>query len=185
MKSKKIILKLLFFALFFSVVACKPQAGDIGPQGAAGTIGDKGDKGAIGDKGSFSGFVSAWTEIKPAQWKLSGTKAVFSQTDANLTQTILDQGLILAYYRPLPEDESSAVISLADETNTYLFTFKANVGSLDYELNFKRAAFVNPNLDDWNIKVRYIVVPPAKTGRLAQVNWKDYNEVKKILNLND
>lgn len=185
MKSKKIILKLLFFALFFSVVACKPQAGDIGPQGAAGTIGDKGDRGAIGDKGSFSGFVSAWTEIKPAQWKLSGTKAVFSQTDANLTQTILDQGLILAYYRPLPEDESSAVISLADETNTYLFTHKTNVGSLDYELIFKSSRVINPDLEDWNIKVRYIIVPPAKAGRLAQVNWKDYNEVKKILNLND
>ncbi len=185
MKYKKTILKLLFFAIFCSVVACKAPVGDIGPQGTAGTIGDKGDKGAIGDKGSFSGFVSAWTEIKPAQWKLSGTKAVFSQTDANLTQTILDQGLILAYYRPLPEDESSAVISLADETNTYLFTYKTNVGSLDYELNFKSAQVINPNLEDWNIKVRYIVVPPVKTGRLAQVNWKDYNEVKKILNLND
>ena len=185
MKSKKIILKLLLFAIFFSVAACKAPVGDIGPQGAAGAIGDKGDKGAIGDKGSFSGFVSAWTEIKPAQWKLSGTKAIFTQTDANLTQAILDQGLILAYYRPLPEDESSAVISLADETNTYLFTHKTNVGSLDYELTFKSSRVINPDLEDWNIKVRYIIVPPAKAGRLAQVNWKDYNEVKKILNLND
>jgi hypothetical protein len=185
MKSKKQILKFLFFAVIFSVMACKAPVGDIGPQGLAGATGDKGDKGATGDKGAFSGIVSAWTEIKPTQWKTTGTKSVFTITDATLTQTILDQGLILAYYRPLPEDESSAVISLADETNTYLFTFKTNVGTLDYELNFKSAQVVNPSLEDWNIKVRYIIVPPAKTGRLAQVNWKDYNEVKKILNLND
>ena len=185
MNVKKLFLNLLLFASVLSIFSCKAPVGDVGPQGAAGAVGDKGDKGAPGDKGAFSGIASAWSENKPAQWKLTGTKAVFTQTDANLTQAMLDQALILAYYRPLPEDESSAVISLADETNTYLFTFKANVGSLDYELNFKRTDLVNPNLEDWNIKTRYILVPPAKAGRLANVNWKDYNEVKRILNLKD
>lgn len=185
MNVTKLLFNSLLFASLLSIFSCKAPVGDLGPQGAAGAVGDKGDKGPTGDKGAFSGIASAWSEIKPAQWKLTGTKAVFTQTDANLTQAMLDQALILAYYRPLPEDESSAVISLADETNTYLFTFKANVGSLDYELNFKRTDLVNPNLEDWNIKTRYIIVPPAKAGRLANVNWKDYNEVKRILNLKD
>lgn len=182
---KNQLLNLLLLSAFIGIFGCEAPVGDVGPQGAAGAVGEKGDKGAVGDKGAFSSIVSAWSEIKPTQWKLTGTKAVFTQTDANFTQAMLNQGLILAYYRPLPEDESSAVISLADETNTYFFAFKANVGSLDYEIEFKRPELVNPNLQDWNIKVRYIIVPPAKSGRLTQVNWADYNEVKKVLNLND
>jgi hypothetical protein len=183
MKTK--LLNLLILFTFLGIAGCEAPVGDLGPQGASGATGEKGDKGPTGDKGAFSGIISQWKEIKSDQWKLTGTKAVYTLSEATLTQNILDQGLILAYYRPLPEDESSAVISLADETNTYLFTYKANLGSLDYELNFKKAEFINPNLEDWNIKVRYIIVPPAKAGRMAQVNWADYNEVKKVLNLND
>ena len=185
MNMKILFLNFLLFASVLNLFSCKAPVGDIGPQGAAGAAGDKGTKGATGDKGTFNGVVSAWSEIKPAQWKLTGTKAVFTQANANLTQAMLDQALILAYYRPLPEDESSMVISLADETNEYLFTFKSTVGSLDYELHFKKAQFINPGFANWNIKVRYIIVPAAKSGRLANVNWKDYNEVKRILNLND
>ena len=185
MNMRLILLNFFLLVLLLNLSGCKAPTGDIGPQGPAGIAGDKGSKGATGDKGAFSGIISAWSEIKPAQWKLTGTKAVFSQTEANLTQAMLDGGLLLAYYRPLPEDESSAVISLPDETNTYLFTFKSNVGLLDYEVNFKKTELVNPNLEDWNIKVRYIIVPPAKTGRFAHVNWKNYNEVKRILNLTD
>jgi hypothetical protein len=40
-------------------------------------------------------------------------------------------------------------------------------------------------MEDWNIKVWYIIVPQAKAGRLKGANWRDYNEVKRILNLND
>lgn len=185
MNMKLFFLNIFLFASVLNLISCKAPVGDIGPQGAAGVAGDKGAKGATGDKGAFSGIVSPWSEIKPAQWKLTGTKAVFSQSNASLTQAMLDGGLILAYYRPLPEDESNVVISLADETNTYLFTYKANVGSMDYEVHFKKAEFINPNMEDWNIKVRYIIVPPAKAARLSDVNWKDYKEVKRILNLNN
>ena len=185
MKSRKHYLKLLLLLFTFSVFSCKAPMGDVGPQGVAGAASTAGDKGATGDKGAFSGIVSAWTEIKPDQWKLSGTKAVFSITDASFTQANLDGALLLAYYRPLPEDESSAVITLSDDTYGYFFSFKAVVGSIDYEVSFKHPNLVNPNLEDWNIKVRYIIVPQAKAGRLKEVNWRDYNEVKRILNLND
>ena len=179
------LLTIFIFTACLGISACEAPVGDPGPQGSAGVAGPAGGKGATGDKGAFSGIASAWTEIKPAQWKLTGTKAVFSITDANFTQANLDGGLLLAFYRPLPEDESSAVIALSDDTFGYFFSFKAVTGSIDYEVSFKHPNSINPNMEDWNIKVRYIIVPQAKAGRLKGANWRDYNEVKRILNLND
>jgi hypothetical protein len=183
MKTK--LLTVLILTSFLGISGCEAPTGDVGPQGATGATGEKGEKGPTGDKGAFSGIVSAWTEIKPAQWKLTGTKAVFSIADANFTQANLDGALLLAFYRPLPEDESSAVITLSDDTYGYFFSFKAVAGSIDYEVSFKHPNLINPNMEDWNIKVRYIIVPQAKAGRLKGANWRDYNEVKRILNLND
>ena len=187
MNVKKLFLNLLLFASLLSIHSCKAPAGDVGPQGATGAVGDKGDKGPTGDKGAFSGYASDWRVIDIPNWKLTDFKAVVTQTDAQLTPAILDQGLILAYYRRnAPFLDNTAVFPMPDETNEFLFTFKANVGSMDYELFFKQSEPVSPSiLLFWQIKVRYIIVPAAKAGRMANVNWKDYNEVKRILNLKD
>ena len=100
MNVKKLFLNLLLFASVLSIhSSCKAPVGDVGPQGAAGAVGDKGDKGPTGDKGAFSGFASEWSNIANSQWKLTGLKAVHTKTDARITQAILDQGLIVAYYK--------------------------------------------------------------------------------------
>ncbi len=181
------LLNALILSALLGISGCEAPAGDVGPQGAAGIAGEKGDKGPTGDKGAFSGYASDWRVIDVPNWKLTGFKAVVTQTDAQLTQAILDQGLILAYYRRnAPFLDNTAVFPMPDETNEFLFTFKANVGSMDYELFFKQSEPVSPSIFlFWQIKVRYVIVPAAKSGRLANVNWKDYNEVKKALNLND
>lgn len=187
MNVKKLFLNLLLFASLLSIHSCKAPAGDVGPQGATGAVGDKGDKGPTGDKGTFSGFASEWSDIANSQWKLTGLKAVHTRTDARLTQAIVDQGLIVAFYKRNLSFffDTNAVYPIPDEVNEYLFTFKANVGSLEYEINYKKPEFINPEFYEWQIAVRYVVVPAAKSGRLANVNWRDYNEVKKALNLKD
>jgi hypothetical protein len=186
MNVKKLLFNSLLFASLLSINSCKAPTGDLGPQGAAGAVGDKGDKGLTGDKGTFSGYASPWTSISDTQWKLTGLKAVVNQPDTKLTQAMLDQGLILAYYRRnAPFFDNTAVYPIPDELNEYLFTFKASVGSLDYELNFKKPEFVSTTFLEWQIQVRYIIVPAAKSGRLASINWRDYNEVKRILHLKD
>ena len=30
-----------------------------------------------------------------------------------------------------------------------------------------------------------VILPPASGARFGNINWKDYNEVKKVLNLKD
>lgn len=186
-------LRLLSIALLLlAVVACKPEAGDVGPQGTAGPTGAVGDKGPTGDKGPFSGTVSPWVEIKPSDWLPLGSTTntyAFVLNNSSITPDVINRGLILVYYRPLPDDVTAAVIPLPDETPNYTASYLAYMsgatGSLQVNLAFRNAQTVNPKLEDWNIKVRTIVVPPATAGRLAAIDWKNYEEVKKAFNLTD
>jgi hypothetical protein len=183
---KKIIL--FFFASF--IIACKAPVGDVGPQGVAGAAGAKGDKGDAGQKGTFNAIVSGWSTVSNWVGSSSGVSYVNNFAEPKITQQILDKGLILGFYRPAGEDESGVVLPMPDETANYSlgiagFMLFGTQGTISVALNFRNLAVKNPNLEDWNIKVRWIIVPPASTGRLKNVDWKNYNEVKKALNIQD
>lgn len=181
------LLSVLVLSAFLGIIGCEAPVGDVGPQGAAGQAGEKGDKGSTGEKGAFSTTVSPWIEIKPSLWMSSGQGIInsFSITDLNLTQSNIDGGLILAYYRALPDDGSSRVIALNYETQNYVFKYHLLTSRIFYNVIFQNERVVNPSMKDWNILVRHIIVPPAKAGRLKSINWKDYNQVKKLLDIKD
>lgn len=188
---KKAMIALLL-ATLFAFNACKPEQGDVGPQGPQGVAGAKGDKGPAGDKGAFSGIVSPWTEIKSADWKpwTVGPPNSFTYTiaDKNITSSVLDKGLILAFYRVVSSDDGGHIIPLPDETANYVAEYQmssANGGRIQFNVKFRNATVVNPNMEDWNIRVRWIVVPPASTARMAAINWQSYEEVKLALGLED
>ncbi|WP_394990931.1 hypothetical protein [Emticicia sp.] len=183
--------KIIFIAFISLLIACKPPVGDIGPQGVAGAAGAKGDNGDVGEKGTFSAIVSDWKEIIPSKWQRNGSDLSFYALfeEPKLTSNIANKGLVLGFYRTLPEDESSVILPVPDETANYSLGISAiSANTFNYVwfvLDFRNLAVKNPNLEDWNIKVRYILVPPASTGRLQNVDWKNYNEVKKALNIKD
>lgn len=182
---KKIIV--LVFVSF--LIACEAPVGDVGPQGAAGAAGAKGDKGDAGQKGTFSAIVSDW--VTADKWVVYTTNLAYLNhfSEPKLTQQILDKGLVLGFYRPAGEDESGVVLPIPDETANYSLGMYGSMnktdGTISIKLVFRTSAVKNPNLEDWNIKVRWIIVPPASTGRLKNVDWKNYNEVKKALNIQD
>ena len=181
------LLTFFIFTACLGISACEAPAGDVGPQGVAGVAGAKGAKGDTGSKGTFNAIVSDWFPVN--FWLGSGVSygAVFGEP--KITQQVLDKGLILGFYRPAGEDESGVVLPLPDETANYSLGIAGFLlggqGSISVNLIFRTLAVKNPNLEDWNIKVRWIVVPSASSGRLKNVDWKNYNEVKKALNIQD
>lgn len=181
------LVSVLVLSTFLGISGCEAPVGDVGPQGVDGQAGEKGDKGSTGEKGAFNAIVSPWIEIKPSQWRSSGKGEInsFSISDRNLTQSNIDGGLILAYYRTLPDDGSSRAIALNYETQNYVFEYHFLTSGIFYTVIFQNEAVVNPLMKDWNILVRHIIVPPAKAGRLKNINWKDYNQVKKLLDIED
>lgn len=181
--------KIIIFIFASFLISCKAPVGDIGPQGAAGAAGTKGDKGETGQKGTFSAIVSPW--VTTDKWTVFTTNISYlSQfSEPKLTQQILDKGLLLGFYRPAGEDESGVVLPIPDETANYSLGMSGFMnkteGNISIKLAFRSAAVRNPNLEDWNVKVRWIIVPPSSTGRLKNVDWENYNEVKKALNIQD
>lgn len=185
----KTMKKIILFVFASFLLACEAPVGDVGPQGAAGAAGAKGDKGETGQKGTFNAIVSNW--VTADKWLVFTTNSVYLSnfSEPKLTQQILDKGLILGFYRPAGEDESGVVLPIPDETANYSLGISGFMnktdGTISIKLAFRSSTVKNPNLEDWNVKVRWIIVPPASTGRLQNIDWKNYNEVKKALNIQD
>ncbi len=183
--------KIIIFIFISFLLACEAPIGDVGLVGPSGAEGAKGDKGDIGGKGTFSAIVSDWKEIKPANWLKGGSDLSFIAAfdEPKLTADITNKGLVLGFYRTLPEDASSQIFPIPDETSNYSLgiyaSFTSSLKAIGYFLDFRNLAVKPATLVDWNIKVRYILVPPASAGRLKNIDWKNYNEVKKALNIKD
>jgi hypothetical protein len=188
--NEKTMRKIIIFIFASFLIACEAPVGDVGPQGVAGAVGAKGDKGDAGEKGIFNAIVSPWTSALNWFSSSNGVTHVHNFAEPKVTQQVIDKGLILGFYRPLGEDESGIVLPIPDETANYSLGIAGFLlggqGTISVALNFRNRDVANPNLDDWRkIGVRWIIVPPASTGRLKNVDWKNYNEVKQALNIID
>lgn len=180
---------LLVLVLIGILGACKGPQGDTGPQGAAGSAGAAGAIGPAGPQGatgSASLIVSSWTMVSASAWKSDNDPLYFYTTfeDKNITQAILDKGFVMAYYRN--PTQPGVVISLPSTTKIvsigYLMRLDQGRGLIYFDLSF----FQPRNVPiDFNLDVRWVIVPPNPGGRLATLDWTNYNAVKQALNLPD
>lgn len=195
----------LVLAIFAS--ACKGPAGDTGPAGATGAQGAQGAAGAAGavgatgpagpagkdgkdgTSGASNITTSPWIGITTADWNTFTEDSTYINVyipDKVITETVLEKGLVYAYIRfgtgtgyaePMPYGFDGGKISFAP-------IFDATEGGfMEIYLSSFRNKPTGPN-----IAVRYVIVPEATVsnpGRQKAINWNDYNEVKRELNLKD
>lgn len=193
----------LVLAIFAS--ACKGPAGDTGPAGATGAQGAQGAAGAAGATGpagpagpagkdgasaSSNITTSAWVTVGANDWDTTADSTFFSVflIEKAITQAVLDKGAVLAYVKgatatdyilPLPYSAGAFQIS-------YVPIFDATDGGL---MEFDFTPFlegVAPG-DLGSLAFRYVIIKDLNLigGRAKAINWKDYNEVKRELNLKD
>lgn len=154
-------------------------AGPTGPQGVSGVAGATGPQGASGvagpqgPAGTANVIYSPWA---PVNFTGSGTLYVGTITAPQLTQTILDRGDIRVYWQ-----ESGRVITLPYSEviggTTYTVHQRLYVGRIELRASYPLGSQ----------QMRYVLIPGGVPtgGRLATINWDDYNEVKQVLNLPD
>lgn len=189
MKTLQSLLLISGLFLFLCISSCKEGA--VGPAGAAGPAGVAGPK---GDPGTANVIYSDW--FTPDVWgkETLFTTFVFSynKTATQITADIIDKGAVLVYGKL---NGYTSSLGLKDKVVQLSYTVVAN-GSTDSWTYIAspgnvRVSFVNSQ----NIyssgpanthQFRYVIIPGGvKAGKLAGVNWSDYEEVKRTFNLQD
>lgn len=183
------ILSYLSLALVVLVSACTGPQGDPGPQGPQGVQGPKGDPGSSGAAFYSTNWVSIPKQSFVTNYDQNelytsiGLQGGAIQT--YLTQKTLDGGMVLLYNRVA----SNKSFVNAVPWDTYFdgahvtYSFAAEPGKISAFISFSKAVNVSNFFTDE--EYRAVIVPPATGARLGNVNWKDYNEVKRVLNLED
>jgi hypothetical protein len=187
---KKIHILIVSVFVTVLILACsKGEQGDIGPVGNAGSKGLTGDKGEIGISNSKGMLVSSWFEAKPTDWlPLSNTafnnKYYLIRNISALTKDVVSRGGVYVYVQL---SNSTAVYplpySVFTPTEIHLSCVINNLGTTPgFQFNIDTVR-LNGKVTD-NYKFRVVIIPTA--ARISgNVDWSNYESVKKYLNLND
>ncbi|WP_158600318.1 collagen-like triple helix repeat-containing protein [Fibrisoma montanum] len=183
MKTRFFICTVWFITTLFS---CAGPAGEPGPSGPAGPAGPQGPTGAPGPAGTANVITSSWKTVSQNDWVISTTNprtASFVFADNNLTQTVIDRGLVLAFTR-----DPNATQVAEPMPFTYLDgskeSFVVRVGNISFVYTATKNLV---RTDLFGVQYRWIIVPSATLsgGRLAHVDWTNYAAVKEYLHLTD
>jgi hypothetical protein len=185
---KQLILSSVFF-LMLSVIACKKgEQGDIGPAGVAGA---KGAKGTTGDNGiaDSKGMISSdWIAVKGTDWRLSTAIPnlhFVTFTAPGLTTDIVNKGMIYVYMKT-EGFEGTYALPRADVSTGrrfYAIVGLANSGAPAVQFYQSVTPPSSTFSTSTNVSFRYVAVPAG--ARTSNIDWTNYEEVKKVLNWKD
>jgi hypothetical protein len=169
--------------LILCLNTCKGPQGDTGPQGSAGP---QGIQGIAGPAGAANIIVSPWVKVPETDWvpNQDFTYFVVTKEDTKITQTVLDKGVIMVYYKNTGRD--NVVFSLpstnGELTLGYFMAVRENKGSMNFDLSFTK-----PRLKpiDFDLEFRWITIPPQAGGRLKALDLQNYNTVKHEFHIAD
>ena len=173
------LMTLCFITAFVLVAASCSKTGTAGATGPAGATG------ATGATGTANVIYSAWLDVTyKGNVQTSGdTLWEASITAAKLDTSMLNKGEIKVYWNsylsgtpdvyPLPYNDGGNII-LVDFTLQKIYLTSNGNWSTGIDSQTKQKYF----------QYRYILIPGGTSGRSA-VDWNNYAEVKKYLNLKD
>lgn len=154
--------------------------GPVGPQGVQGIQGIQGIQGPAGANAQviYSGWISTPTTFGATGWFDSSISTIGVVSRANIaapaiTQTILNQGLVVVYHT-----FSATPAGLATTANVQPLPFTTNVGAVLIEANFRPAVgrvifFIKTFSGTGSFGltaghyVRYVVIPGLVAGRFT------------------
>jgi hypothetical protein len=178
---------LIAIALFFA--SCTKEgpagpAGPAGPQGPAGPAGAAGATGAQGPAGTANVFYSNWLDVSFTPNNDSSTWTGLI-TAPRLVDSIIQRGDVKVYVNigtvaspviaPLPLDALAFGLILTPLYQVGRIVMLSSDDASTEGLTTQKT-----------FQYRYILIPGGtSTGRVATVDWSDYNAVKTYLGLKD
>lgn len=200
----KTILALTIILFVFVFSSCKGPQGDPGPQGATGAAGAAGAQGPAGQNGApgkVTFYATEWIKSDGKFWiegydaaTLTSSMSLLDGAISKLTQADLNGGIILVY--DTYEEDKSVINALPYDfvfgDNHVWFSYGAsrlnNQNTINLYATFtknvdpKKFFTETMGKDSW---YRVIIIPALAGARLKNLDFKDYNAVKKHLGLKD
>ena len=172
---KKTILKTgLFLVVALFAMSCSKdgEAGPAGPAGANGINGTNGTNGNANVIGTNTLTVSSWTSSN------NGALWSTSLSATGITQTIVDRGMVSVFIG----DSSGAWTSMPYTIGNASWFYSFGVGFINiYKTNTNLAAIANPGSQTF----RVVIISPSNRIANPNTDWKNYEQVKRALNLAD
>ena len=174
---RKLIVVLLMGSLPF-LYSCDKLKGDVGPAGPQGEQGVAGPKGETGDAGTGTGGALQFSRDTASTDADGALGFGFTLTQENAKA--IEKGVILVYAKsggywfPLP-----GLVFFGEDVTNYTFLYQVDKLALNLVI---LETVENPKIRKFE-SVRVVVIP-ASNGRLnAEVDYKDYEAVRKTFNL--
>jgi hypothetical protein len=174
-KSK--LLSIFLFAITLITVNCTKE-GPEGPVGAQGTQGPPGSQGQQGIPGPAGANVtySAWVASVAADWipgyiapNNYNTELCYNRNAPGVTQTILDQGVVLCYGKNFTIGAATILpnvqlLPYRESFNGQSYSFVLSVGKIAFTYDPDGTAPVRPVSQLAGISYRYILIPGGISG---------------------
>jgi hypothetical protein len=161
---KKAKLMSLLFIMAIVAVSCKKETGPAGPQGNEGPAGPAGTANVI--YSSWVGFDSSHWGSPVSEW--GQVKRIYSATAPGITQSVIDRGAVLVYFKLWGTPEPSPLPIIANIT---LFTHQylgfrlvpdtIQLTYFDLEDNNDPGTFTG---DSTTNAYRYVIIPGGIAG---------------------
>ncbi len=190
---------LLSIVLFIASCAKDGATGPAGPagpqgsQGIPGPAGANGTTGATGATGTANVMYSPWLNVK---YQGSDTTGWFAGIDApKLVDSIINQGDIKVYFNAGSDSADNQLVFTLPITDILVTGAIINPYFQSQIINLVSTADASSDsLNGYHyFQYRYILIPGSvKTGKPVtsggtntSIDWNDYKQVKKYLNLKD
>lgn len=186
----RLLTSVLGLALLVFIYACKGPQGDVGPAGPQGVVGAAGATGPQGTSGmsGITGMVtSPWSAtVGPKTWTQDPTDKTYFYLGfklSSITQAVIDRGLVMVYARFA--DDPTTAYPLPNVFDDGVESFVPYMDGKDGWLQISQDYIKGTTPDNSISQYRWVIIPPQPGGRMPAIDWKNYNEVKKALNLTD
>lgn len=158
----------LFSIITFTMLACTPEDGETGPAGPVGPEGAIGPAGTDGQDGTSFTSTTMNFVVDTTDWNMG--RAVKANVD--ITQDVVDRGVVLAFRTPNPPDANSTWTSLFD-------------GTFNYSYERGNVIFLTPGFIGANFITYYkvVVIPPSQ--KIDGFEPKTYEEAKMVYGFED
>jgi hypothetical protein len=168
---KNLFKKVAVLMLGVFVLSCSSD-GAAGPAGTNGTNGSNGTNGNANVIGTNTVTISNWTASNNNSLWYS------TLTASGITQAIVDKGTVSVF----ENDGASGWLAIPYTFGNISCTFGFGVGFINiYYTNTNLAAITNPGATTY----RCVIISASNKMANPKTNWKDYNQVKQALNLED